>query len=239
MIRHMHTDLQKSPQSFKLKPPESFICNMSADQKIRVFIVDDHKLIIEGLRASLETESDIEVAGYAQNGNTCRAFFAANTADVVLMDINLPDVSGIDLCKDVLAQSPKARIIALTTFNEREYISKMMNQGARGYILKNTEVEEIREAVRQVYKGHIFLSKEAGDTLYSSNTAETKTLPPLTPREIEILKLVADGMTAPEIAEKLFLSQLTVESHRRNIMAKVKARNIASLMKIAMDHNLI
>jgi DNA-binding NarL/FixJ family response regulator len=235
----MHPDLQKSPQSFKLKPPESFICNMSADQKIRVFIVDDHKLIIEGLRASLETESDIEVAGHAQTGNACRAFFTANTADVVLMDINLPDANGIDLCKDVLAQSPKARIIALTTFNEREYISKMMNQGARGYILKNTEVEEIREAVRQVYKGHVFLSKEAGDTLYSSNAAETKSLPPLTPREVEILKLVADGMTAPEIAEKLFLSQLTVESHRRNIMAKVKARNIASLMKIAMDHNLI
>lgn len=212
---------------------------MISGGKIRVFIVDDHKLIIEGLRASLETQSDIEVIGYAQDGNACRSYFKDNTADVVLMDISLPDTSGIDLCNEVLKLKPSVKIIALTTFTQRSYISKMMSQGARGYILKNTEVDEIREAVRQVYKGNIFLSKEAGDNLYQGDSREKEFLPPLTPRETEILKLVADGLTATEIAEKLFLSQLTVESHRRNIMAKLKAKNVAALMKIAMEHNLI
>lgn len=207
--------------------------------KIQVFIVDDHKLIIEGLRASLEAESDIEVIGYATDGNTCCSYFKENGADVVLMDISLPDASGLDLCSEVLKLRPSVKVIALTTHTQRNYISKMMSLGARGYILKNTEIDEIREAVRQVYKGHIFLSKEAGDNLYQVDISENKTLPLLTRRETDVLKLVAEGLTAPEIAEKLCLSQLTVESHRRNIMTKLKAKNVASLIKIAMEHNLI
>lgn len=203
---------------------------------IRVFIVDDHQLILEGLRASIDTQDGMQVVGQASDGKTCREYFAKNDADVVLMDINLPDISGVDLCAEIVKLRPGIKIIGLTTFNQRSYISKMMSQGARGYILKNTDVEEIREAVRQVHKGHIFISKEAGDTLYSA--AEKESLPPLTPREAEILKLVVDGLTAPEIAEKLFLSQLTVESHRRNIMAKLKAKNIATLIKIAIDNGL-
>ncbi|MBT1704633.1 response regulator [Chryseosolibacter indicus] len=207
---------------------------------IRLFIVDDHSLIIEGLRSALQHEQDIEVVGHAVNAVSCRSFFEGNTADVVLMDINLPDGNGIDLCTDLLITHPYLKIIALSTFSQRSYVSKMMENGARGYILKNTDIVEIHEAIRQAYKGNIFISKEAGNTLYkpqSSNDADE--VLPLTRREKEVLKFIAEGFTAPEIAEKLFVSQLTIESHRRNLMAKLKAKNTAVLIKIAMDRCLI
>lgn len=207
---------------------------------IRVFIIDDHSLIIEGLRSALQHEHDIDVVGHATDVGSCRNFFKDSTADVVLMDINLPDGNGIDLCTDLLTMQPTLKILALSTFSQRSYVSKMMENGARGYILKNTDIAEIREAIRQAYKGNIFISKEAGNTLYKpQHDSDGDEALPLTRREKEVLKFIAEGFTAPEIAEKLFVSQLTIESHRRNIMAKLKAKNTAMLIKIAMDKCLL
>jgi DNA-binding NarL/FixJ family response regulator len=207
---------------------------------IRVFIIDDHSLIIEGLRSALQNQSDIQVVGSASDGASCLTFFHDNACDVVLMDINLPDTNGIDLCKELLTDHPDLKILGLSTFSQRSYVSKMMENGARGYILKNTDIEEIREAIRQAYKGHIFISKEAGENLYKPQSVdESSDTPPLTRREKEVLKCIAEGLTAPEIAEKLFVSQLTIESHRRNVMAKLKAKNTAMLIKIAMDKSML
>jgi DNA-binding NarL/FixJ family response regulator len=210
-----------------------------SEKTIRTFIVDDHGLIIEGLKSALKNAGDIDVAGSALDGKDCMEFFKTNQADVLLLDINLPDINGIELCAELLKLQPGLKILGLSTFNQRSYISKLMENGARGYILKNTGIEEICEAIRQVYKGHIFISKEAGDSLYKSQSAEeANDILPLTRREKEILKFLAEGLTAPEIGEKLFVSQLTIESHRRNIMAKLKAKNTAMLIKIAMERNL-
>lgn len=210
-----------------------------SEQPIRIFIVDDHGLIIEGLRSALKNLPDIEFAGSALDGRSCLGFFKEHTADVVLMDINLPDMSGIDLCAELLKIHPGMKILGLSTFNQRSYVSKMMENGARGYILKNAGIEEIRDAVRQAHKGHIFMSKEAGDALYKVQSTSSDDIPPLTRREKEILKFIAEGMTAPQIADKLFVSQLTVESHRRNLMAKLKAKNTAVLIKVAMEKELL
>jgi DNA-binding NarL/FixJ family response regulator len=212
---------------------------MPMGDKIKVFIVDDHQLIIEGMRSSLSNEADIEVVGEAMNAAKALEFLSRHKVDVVLLDINLPDSNGIDLCKEIIKIQSHARILGLSTFNQRTYISRLMEYGARGYILKNTDIEEIKDAIRQVYKGNVFLSKEAGDALYKPKTNAEDDYPPLTRRELEILKLITEGLSAPETAEKLSLSQLTVESHRRNIMAKLKVKNVALLVNVAISKGLV
>ena len=210
-----------------------------SDKKIGVFIVDDHGLIIEGLRAALTDQPDMQIVGHAQDGKECLDYFEQQQADVALLDINLPDMNGIDLCEELLKRQPHLQVLGLSMFNQRSYVSKMLEKGARGYILKNAGVDEICVAIRQVAKGHLFISREAGDRLYKMKTLSGEELPPITRREREVLKLIADGLTAGEIAEKLFLSHLTIESHRRNLMTKLKAKNAAVLVRNAIENNLI
>ena len=205
---------------------------------MKVFIIDDHQLIIEGMRSSLSKDSSLEIVGEAQTGAEALGFLRENQVDVILLDINLPDISGIDLCKQIIEIRPDARILGVSTFAQRMYVARLMENGARGYILKNSPIDEIKEAIYQIARGNVFLSKDAADLLYRHDAGQGE-FPPLTRREIEILRLVTDGLTAPEIADKLHLSQLTVESHRRNLMTKLKAKNVASLVKLAMTKNLI
>jgi DNA-binding NarL/FixJ family response regulator len=181
----------------------------------------------------------MEVAGYASTGSECLRFFNDHTADVALLDIVLPDISGIELCRALLKQKPALRVLALSTFNQKNYVSKMLEQGARGYVSRNSSIEEIYMAITHVYKGHIFISKEAGDNLYRQATPADKDLPALTRREKEILTHLADGLTASQIAGKLFVSKLTIDSHRRNLMSKLKAKNVAVLIRIAVQNDLI
>ncbi len=203
---------------------------------IKVFIVDDHYMVIEGIRSLLQNEAGIEWAGHASNAASCLAFLHQARPDVILMDINLPDKSGIDLCKEVRALYPGVFIIGLSTFNQQSFIQKMMDNGASGYVLKNATQEELMEAIEVVAKGKTFLSDEAALSLKKNNGGET---PVLTRREKEVLELIADGMTNNEIAAKLFISVTTVDTHRKNLLAKFDARNIASLIKSAMQMQLI
>ncbi len=202
---------------------------------MQVFIVDDHGLIIEGLKASLGQSDDIDIIGYALNGQDCLRFLRTHKPDVVVLDMNLPDTSGIALCTEILALHPDTKVLGLSTANHPVLINQLLSAGAKGYLLKTASPSEIAEAIRQVYNGHLFISKEAAETLFHKPVAT----PTLTRRETEVLKLLAEGMTAPEVAEKLYLSQLTVESHRRNIMAKLKARNTAMLIRMALDYQLV
>ncbi len=202
----------------------------------RVFIVDDHYMVIEGIRSLLQNEKGIEWMGHAMNADSCIAFLRQQQPDVILMDINLPDKSGIDLCKDVKANYPGIFIIGLSTFNQQSFIQRMMDNGASGYVLKNATQEELMDAIMTVLKGKTFLSEEASLSLRKTEPAGK---PVLTRREKEVLELTAEGLTNGEIAEKLFVSITTVDTHRKNLLAKFEAKNTAELVKLAFYHKLI
>jgi DNA-binding NarL/FixJ family response regulator len=203
---------------------------------IKVFIVDDHYMVIEGIRSLLQNETGIELVGHATNASSCLAFVQQEQPDVILMDINLPDKSGIELCKEVKGKYPSVFIIGLSTFNQQSFIGKMMDNGASGYVLKNATQEELMEGIETVMKGKTYLSNEAALSLHKHNSTET---PVLTRREKEVLELIADGMTNGEIAEKLFISVTTVDTHRKNLLAKFDAKNTASLIKTATQLQLV
>jgi len=202
----------------------------------KVFIVDDHYMVIEGIRSLLQNEKDIEWVGHASNAASCLAFLQKQQPDVILMDINLPDKSGIDLCKEVIGKYPSVFIVGLSTFNQQSFIQKMMDNGASGYVLKNATQEELMEAVQTVMKGKTYLSEEASQVLRKNADAD---IPLLTRREKEVLELIADGLTNNEIAQKLFISVATVDTHRKNLLAKFEAKNIASLIKAAMQMQML
>jgi len=205
-------------------------------KKITVFIVDDHYMVIEGIRTLLQDEKDIELIGHASNANSCLAFIKNKQPDVILMDISMPDKSGVELCKEVREMYPAVFVIGLSTFNQFTYIDKMMENGASGYLLKNADKEEIIAAIQEVAKGKTYLSDEAANTL--KNVAHEAS-PVLTRRENEILRLIADGLTNPAIAEKLFLSLSTVDTHRKSLMRKLNIKNTALLIRYAIEHKLI
>lgn len=200
-----------------------------------VFIVDDHYMVIEGIRSLLQNEKNIEWAGHASNAGSCLAFLKQRLPDVILMDINLPDKSGIDLCKEVKERYPSVFIIGLSTFNQQSFIQKMMDNGASGYVLKNATQDELLEAIATVIKGKIYMNEEVSQTLRKSDSGTIV----LTRREKEVLDLIAEGMTNAEIASKLFVSVTTVDTHRKNLLAKFDARNIASLIRTAARLQLI
>ncbi|MEN9547618.1 MAG: hypothetical protein RIR12_209 [Bacteroidota bacterium] len=204
--------------------------------KASVFITDDHYMVIEGIRSLLQNEKDIECVGHATNASSCLAFLKQQQPDVILMDINLPDKNGIDLCKEVKEKYPSIFVIGLSTFNQQSFIEKMMSSGASGFVLKNATQEELFEAIVTVVKGKTYFSQEAATALQNKGNAG---VPLLTRREKEVLELIADGLTNNEIAQKIFVSVTTVDTHRKNLLAKFDAKNIASLIKKAMQAQLI
>ncbi len=203
--------------------------------KTTVFITDDHYMVIEGIRSLLQNEPSIEWVGHASNASSCLAFLQKQQPDVLLMDISMPDVNGIDLCKQVKEKYPSVFVIGLSTFNQLSFISKMIDNGASGYILKNATRQELLEAIQVVAKGGTYLSDEAASTLQNTSSAA----PVITRREKEVLELIADGMTNAEIAAKLFISVTTVDSHRKNLLTKFEAKNTAALVKTAAQLNLL
>lgn len=203
----------------------------------RVFIVDDHTVVIDGLYSLLQKEKDIETSGYATSGAACLQYFSNRTADVILMDISLPDMNGIDLCRTIRKTYPGIMVIALSTFNQGTYVRKMMESGASGYLLKNAGRQEIVDAVKLVADGKTYLSFDAGRALKSS-VAQQAAVPPLTKREAEVLREIAAGLTNAEIAGKLFISLDTVDSHRKNLHTKLNVKNTAMLVRFAVENDL-
>jgi DNA-binding NarL/FixJ family response regulator len=204
---------------------------------INVLIVDDHPVVVEGLR-KLFCESD-------KNFSCAIAYSVAETIkalkvfspDIILLDINLPDGSGIDLCKKILLEQPNMKILALSSFADRSFISRMLENGANGYLLKSSSEEEIFEAVNAILDGKSHIGADVSEIM--SNAKNTTDAFRLTRREIEVLKLIAEGLTNQEIADKLFISFQTVDSHRKNLFKKLDARKRASLINIAIHHGLI
>jgi len=202
----------------------------------KIFIVDDHYMVIEGIRSLLQNEKSIEWMGHATTADSCMAYLKLQLPDVIFMDINMPGKSGIDLCKEVKEKYSSVFVIGLSTFNQQSLIQKMLDSGASGYLLKNATQEELMDGIATVMKGKTYLSIEAAQSLKKVKNGDT---PVLTRREKEVLELIAEGLTNIEIAKKLFISVTTVDTHRKNLLAKFEAKNIAALVKSAVQMQLI
>lgn len=205
---------------------------------IKVFITDDHYMVVEGIRSLLTNEKDIDFIGSASTAASCLAFFKNRQPDVLLLDINLPDGNGIDLCKEIREQYPQVFILGLSTFNQASYIKEMMNNGASGYVLKNATQKELTEAIHLAAIGKTYMAYEVAKTLHA---AEQHHSPEITlgRREKEILDLIKEGFTNSDMAEKLKLSVNTVDTYRKSLLAKLNAKNTADLVRLAFKYKLI
>lgn len=206
---------------------------------IRIFIVNDHPMVIEGIKTLLQDSSLITIVGSATDAYWALEALKKETADVALLDINLPDMNGIELCAELKKSWPAIKILGLSTFKERSYITRMISQGASGYLLKNASREELEEAIQTAYRGGMYLSLEITQIITKSAGDPAPVMPILTLREKEVLSQIAEGLTNNEIANKLFISPLTVDSHRKNLLAKFGARNTAALVRMAVEYKLI
>ena len=206
---------------------------------IRIFIVDDHPVVVEGMKSLLQQMKDVEVAGAVSSALEAIAFLKTEDVDVMLLDINLPDISGIDLCKKVHREFPEIKILGISTFSDRSYISRMIDNGASGYLLKSASAEEINQAIHTVMKGKMYLTLSMEHVMRPLSITPIDGLPVLTKREKEILVYIGEGLTNNQIAEKLFISPLTVDTHRKNLLTKLNVNNTASLIRFAMEHGLI
>jgi DNA-binding NarL/FixJ family response regulator len=210
---------------------------------IRVYIADDHQVLLDGLHTLLSSIEDIDVVGIGHNGREAVAFLQDHQVDVMLLDINMPDMNGIDACKIISKDFPSVKIVALSMYNKASFIQQMLKSGASGYILKNTGQEELVSAIRTVHSGEQFLGPMVSKTLMASmlgRAQKTKNyIPELTRREKEILALIAKEHTTQEISGTLNISLNTVETHRKNLLSKFGVRNSVGLVKIAMERGLL
>ncbi len=204
--------------------------------KTTVFIVDDHYMVIEGLIKLMSDLKGVECCGHATTGGSCLSYLTYNKPDIILMDINLPDMSGLDLCLEAAKKCPGVRILGLSTFNQKPYISKMIENGAMGYLLKNATAAEIMNAISTVMKGGQYLSQEASASLRQRLPSEDIIL---SRREKEVLSCIAEGLTSKGIADKLFIAETTVISHRKSLMEKFDASNTALLIKKGVEMGLV
>jgi DNA-binding NarL/FixJ family response regulator len=202
----------------------------------KIFIADDHYMVVEGIHSLLKDEKNIEWMGHAMNAASCMAFLQNQQPDVLLLDINMPDKSGIDLCAEIRQKYPDIYILGLSSFNQLSYIQKMLQNGASGYLLKNAGKEEILEAIETVMSGDKYLSMEAAKVIRENK--DTK-IPIITRREKEVLVLIAEGLTNNQIAEKLFISNATVDTHRTSLLSKFEVKNSANLIRMATQLNFL
>lgn len=208
---------------------------------LKILIVDDHQMFLDGLRTLLSKSSFIEVVGEALNGVQALEFIRSNTVDLVLSDINMPEMSGTDLAKTIKKENPEIKILILSMYNDREIIHEIVMTEAEGYILKNSNKQELIKALEHIQTGGTYYSNEVMEIITNSYVAKQKSqekIKDLTRREIEIIQLICQEYSTPEIAEALFISPLTVETHRKNILKKTKARTIVGLIKFALDNGI-
>lgn len=206
-------------------------------EKIKIIVVDDHPMVIEGMKAMLNQIRYVELCATASNAYEAMEKVKENQPDLVITDINMPEISGVELTSKLKKEFPNLKIIGMSTFNERSYISQMIQNGADGFLVKSASKEEIETAISSVLDGKMYLSSDAG--ISNSEQKELKNQPTLTRREKEILTLISEGFTNPQIAEKLFISLYTVETHRKNLLSKFNTNNTASLIKIAATNGLL
>jgi DNA-binding NarL/FixJ family response regulator len=210
-------------------------------QEIKIIIADDHRVFIDGMIALLREFPEMKVIAEAENGQQLVELVNAHQPDVVLTDIQMPVKDGITATKEIHKLFPQIHIIALSMMNESIYIKKMLEAGASGYILKTVNKEELISTIRKVATGEKYFSQEVTAQLmnnFSDKTSKENPADVLTKREKEILGLIAQGLTDKEIAEKVFLSPLTITTHRKNILSKLGLKNKVELARFAMENKL-
>lgn len=205
---------------------------------VTVFITDDHYMVVEGIRSLLMNEREIEFIGSASSLESCRAFLKNKLPDVLLLDINLPDGNGIDLCKEIKQQYPQVQVLGISTFNQASYIKEMIDSGASGYVLKNATQRELSEAIMFASIGKTYMPFDVAKTLYQSEKNDAQKIV-IGRREKDVLELIKDGLTNAEIAGRLFLSQHTIDTYRKGLLTKFNARNTAELIKNAVLQKVI
>ncbi|RFM31461.1 DNA-binding response regulator [Chitinophaga silvisoli] len=204
-----------------------------AMNKLLTAIVDDHPIVIEGLKTSLQHEANLQIVGGFGTGNDLLSFIRLNRLDLILLDITLPDINGMDLCKMIKKESVQTIILVVSNHTERSIIMETIQNGASGYLLKNSSIEELRNCISEAIRGNICYSKEVIEIISRPSQNQLRGRPQLTRREKQILALIAEGKTSQVIAQELFLSPLTIETHRRNLMQKFDVKNVAELIMAA------
>lgn len=214
--------------------------------KIQVMVVDDHKMFVEGVQSIFSNFGEIDIVETIFDGKDVLDVLESNAnIDIILLDINLPNVNGLELTKLIKKKYPKVKILILSMYNNAEYIKEVLKEGASGYVLKNTDHEELIQAIQSVYQGNLYYSQSVTQTMMNSfakkrsNNNMDILQVKISKREKEILGLIIKEHTAQEIATMLFISLHTVETHRSNLMSKLGVRNSAGLVRVALENSLI
>lgn len=211
--------------------------------KVKILIADDHKIVIDGIKSLLTEEPDLVVVGEVDNGQQVLEFVKENVVDVCLVDVTMPVMNGIETTQALKELHPNAKILALTMHEDPQYFKKMVEAGASGYILKNTDKHELVKAIKLIAEGRNYFSNEMySDYIMGRIKPSKESEDPemfLTKREIEVLKLISEEMKNHEIAEKLFISTRTVDTHRRNLLQKLNVKNTAGLVRYALKSGII
>ena len=210
---------------------------------IKVLIADDHQIVREGLRSMLEKEPGIKVVGEAEEGRTTLRLARELTPDVIIMDVAMPDLNGIEATRQIVAEFPAIKVIALSMHDDRRFVLHMIKAGAKGYLLKDSAFKDLAKAIRVVVANKTYLSSEIADIVvkdYLATTAseESSAFYLLSPREREVLQLIAEGKTSNQVAENLHVSIKTVETHRAQLLRKLKVKSVAELTKFAIREGL-
>lgn len=213
---------------------------------IRILIADDHKIVLDGLKVLLEAQSDMEIVAQATNGREAVKLARKQKPDMVIIDVAMPDLNGLEAMRQILSDNPATKVIALSMHSDRRYVTGMLSAGASGYILKHCAFEELSRAIHTVLSDQVYLSpaiagivvKELSQPAGSRARRQRSGLSMLTSREREVLQLISEGHSAREIAQRLNLSVKTIETHRRQVMEKLGIRSVAELTKFAIREGL-
>ena len=207
--------------------------------KYRTVIIDDHPIVISGISGLLSDFESVEITAKLQSGEMLLNYIEDNQIDLILMDIFLPGINGVDLCKAIKQKYPKIIIIGMSSQSERSLVMQFIQNGGNGYILKSASFEEFKSCIEKATQGEIVFSDEVKAIISQPNFENLDRIPSLSRREKDIVQLLSKGKSTQEIADQLFLSFLTVQTHRRNILQKYKMKNVAELMTFLLKNNLL
>jgi two-component system NarL family response regulator len=210
---------------------------------VRVLLVDDHQIVREGLRSILEREADVQVIGEAGDGRTALAQVQERGPDVVVMDIAMPDMNGVEATRRLRSETPGVQVVALSAYPDKRYVLAMLEAGAQGFVVKSGAAEELLSAIRAVSRGQSYLSPRVAGSVIRASIGrlfpeEPSAYTLLSAREREVVQLLAEGKTSKEIGARLHVSAKTVEAHRRNLMRKLDLHSVADLTKYAVREGL-
>jgi DNA-binding NarL/FixJ family response regulator len=208
-------------------------------QYIKILIVDDHPIVVQGLRYLLQDVKEVHVVESFHEGLPVIPYIMQHEVDIILLDVTLPDINGIELCAKIKAVNKNIKILGLSNHNEHSIVAQMLEHGANGYLLKNASVDELVDAIKATMTKGVYFSSEVQQLLLQSYNKNFNAPPIITRREKEILGLISEGKTTSEIAEGLFISTSTVETHRKNLMQKFEVNNVASMIKKATTLKMI